>query len=85
MKKLKHWFITTFFFRIDKDERNKIRDKVMENDHKVYKFLLPILIVIEGIMLTVSFVNHGPAPANVTEHIYRGLYAFLIVVCFAVL
>ena len=85
MKKLKHWFKTTFFFKIDPEERNKIRDKVMENDHRVYKFLLPILMFIEGIMLVFSFINHGPAPTNVTEHIYRGLYAFLIVMCFGVL
>ena len=82
LKVLKNFILKTFFFQIDKEERDEIREKVMLNDHKVYKYLLPIIMFAELIILVFSFINHGVAPDRNIENIYRGFYAGLFVACF---
>jgi len=80
-KKIKDFFIKKFFFLIDADEKQVIREKVMENDHKIYKALMIILMSTEFIMLVISFIKYGMSPQDFTENIYRGLYCFLFLMC----
>ena len=83
LKAIKEFFLKKFFFKIDKDEKEEIRQRVMQHDHKVYMILLPIIIVIEFVVLFISFINYGfsfeknGAQANLPVlNTYRGLYVF---------
>lgn len=87
-KSLKEFFIKKFFFKIDPEERDQIRQKVMKNDHKVYMVLLPVIILLEMVVLFVSFFQNGFSFEKVSNtdflpvlNAYRGLYVFFILIC----
>ena len=85
---IKEFFLKKFFFKIDKEEREIIRQRVMKSDHKIYMILLPIIIFLELIVLLINIYDYGFALDRLANrssigvmNAYRCLYLFFIVAC----
>lgn len=68
-----------FFFLIDKEEKEYIRQKVMKRDHKIVQIILGIIALFEIIVLVVSCLS--PDPNGALQAASLGLYITLISVC----
>ena len=88
---IKEFFLKKFFFKIDAEERDAIRHRVMKNDHKVYMVLLPIIIFLEFVILLLNIFQYGfsfeklgsDSPLLGIMNVYRCLYLFFIIACIA--
>ena len=87
---IKEFFLKKFFFKIDSEERDAIRRRVMKNDHKVYMVLLPIIIILELVVLLLHIYQYGFGFERLENrsmlgvmNVYRGLYLFFIIACTA--
>ena len=68
-----------FFFLIDKEEKEYIRQKVMNRDHKIVKVILGIIALFEIVVLVLSIITPDPNPALQVASL--ALYIILISVC----
>lgn len=87
---IKEFFLKKFFFKIDSEERDAIRRRVMKNDHKVYMVILPIIIILELVVLLLNIYQYGLSFDRLQNrsmlgvmNVYRCLYLFFIIACIA--
>lgn len=88
---IKEFILKKFFFKIDPEEKDAIRSRVMKKDHKVYMVLLPIIIFLEFDILLFNVFQYGisfeklglDSPLLGVMNVYRGFYAFFIIACIA--
>ncbi len=88
--RIKEFFIKKFFFKIDKEEKDIIRHKVMQKDHRVYMVLLPIIIILELAVLLLNIYDYGFSLQRLQNtsmqgvmNAYRCMYLFFIIACVA--
>lgn len=72
-----------FFFLINKEEKEYIRQKVMRRDHKILQTIFCIIALIEAAVLVLSLISTSPNANSTLEIASRCLYSGLIAVSIA--
>lgn len=79
---MREFFKNYFFFRIPFEQKVKYRDRVMKNDHNVYRALLIVIMILQAIMLSTSFISRPTGSEGHVAICYRAVYALLFTACF---
>lgn len=75
------YFKDYFLFNIDKDEKQKIRHRIMHDDHKAYSILLLIIALFQAFMLGSSLITDKIDFSNVRVTGLQCLYLSLMILC----
>lgn len=80
MDPVKKFINDYFFFNIPKNEKDKIRTRIMDADHKGYVVVVAVIFFFQLLMLASNITTYGVQPRKLSALGYRYLYMSLIVV-----
>jgi len=79
MQKLKYLFKKHILYNVDREEKERIRMMIMENDHKSYRVVLAIVILLQFFMFIFNITKYGMITEKRYAYGYRYLYLALCI------